>query len=81
VVDRPLSVSFLLSLSLALSISLSLLYSLGETELAGPCSGSADDLAYLKNPIWWTGMVTSESGLFAWYLDSSVRLVRFVRRG
>lgn len=21
---------------------------------------AADDLAYLKNPIWWTGMVTSE---------------------
>jgi hypothetical protein len=22
---------------------------------------TADDLAYLKNPIWWTGMITSES--------------------
>ena len=27
----------------------------------GPELTIADDLAYLRNPIWWAGMVTSES--------------------
>jgi hypothetical protein len=51
-------------------IKSSSLYEFGCTDKCRVCSDDdadvnriapADDLAYLKNPIWWTGMITSES--------------------
>jgi len=37
----------------------------------------ADDLAYLKNPIWWTGMVTSEHSVLPWKVNR-LRLIKSV---
>ena len=39
---------------------------------------TADDLAYLKNPIWWTGMVTSEDSHRKIGTCRGVKLIRFL---